>query len=207
MNAYFFKMSQQERNNILDQHKTIYDGFVTQYAQNSNTQPLYVQDYANDKGGITVNNKGGVGIYTNMNINESDAFTGAKYLPDESFDFGGPDEELQEYVSLGERLDKIGDGEHDFEHGTFDDEEFEEESCRHCNGLGYDEETEENCEWCDGTGIHNELHLSNKFDVFPKTKWSYDKNIGIEVDEEFEEPLQEQINKTLDMFKRFKTFL
>ena len=47
MNAYFFKMTNEERTNILDQHKEIYDGYVTQYA-NTNEQPLYVQDLAND---------------------------------------------------------------------------------------------------------------------------------------------------------------
>ena len=45
MNAYFFKMTNEERTNILDQHKEIYDGYVTQYA-NTNEQPLYVQDLA-----------------------------------------------------------------------------------------------------------------------------------------------------------------
>jgi len=95
MSQYFFKMSQDEKNNILDQHKTIYDGFVTQFGQTSNTQPLYVQDYANDKGGFVVSNKGNVKAYTNMGINESK-------LP----------------------LDQIGDSESDLENGTvdFDDE-------------------------------------------------------------------------------------
>ena len=36
MNAYFFKMSKDERNNILDQHKHVYDGYVTKYNQESN---------------------------------------------------------------------------------------------------------------------------------------------------------------------------
>jgi len=91
MSQYFFKVSQAERNNILDQHKTIYDGFVTQYGQTNNEQPLYVQDYANDKGGLVVTNKGVVKPYTNMGINES-------HLP----------------------LDQIGDSESDLENGTVD---------------------------------------------------------------------------------------
>lgn len=91
MSQYFFKMSQAEKNNILDQHKSIYDGFVTQFGQTSNTQPLYVQDYANDKGGLVVSNQGNVKSYTNMGINES-------HLP----------------------LDQIGDSESDLEHGTVD---------------------------------------------------------------------------------------
>ena len=71
MAQYFFKMTNEERDNILNQHKTIYDGYVTEYGQQSNTQPLYVQDYANDKEGLVVSNKGVVKPYTNMGINES----------------------------------------------------------------------------------------------------------------------------------------
>lgn len=70
MNSYFFKMNKQERENILDQHKHVYDGYVTKYNQQSNQYPLYVQDLANDKNGITVNNKGLVKTYTNVGINE-----------------------------------------------------------------------------------------------------------------------------------------
>ena len=67
MNAYFTKITKEEKENILDQHKKIYDGYVTQYGQNV-PQPLYVQDFANDKGGITINNKGEVTQYKNMNL-------------------------------------------------------------------------------------------------------------------------------------------
>ena len=35
MNAYFFKMTNEEKSNILDQHKEVYDGYVTQYAQSN----------------------------------------------------------------------------------------------------------------------------------------------------------------------------
>ena len=71
MNAYFFKMSKEEKSNILDQHKSLYDGYVTKYNQESNQSPLYVQDFANDKNGITLNNKGEVKPYKNFKINES----------------------------------------------------------------------------------------------------------------------------------------
>lgn len=71
MNAYFFNMSKEERSNILDQHKHLYDGYVTKYNQESNQQPLYIQDLANDKAGITINNKGNVSHYKNIGINES----------------------------------------------------------------------------------------------------------------------------------------
>ena len=131
MSAYFFKVSQAEKNNILDQHKQVYDGFVTTYGQQINQQPLYVQDYANDKEGMVVSNKGVVKSYTNMNINEA--------------------------------FDKIADDSDHFEHGTFDDEEPE-----------FDE---------------IDIVLTDMSDDF---------------DEDVLDSLQEQVNKTLDMFKRFK---
>lgn len=71
MNSYFFKMNKQERENILDQHKHLYDGYVTRDNTISNQTPLYVQDLANDKNGITINNKGVVKHYMNVGINEN----------------------------------------------------------------------------------------------------------------------------------------
>ena len=120
MAAYFFNITEEERNNILDKHKHLYDGYVTNYGTNKE-QPLYVQDLANDKNGITVNNRGEVKKYTNMGINES------MELP----------------------LDMIGDGDEDLEHGTMGNED--EDLCSHCNGRGYDEFTGNQCEWCGGS--------------------------------------------------------
>ena len=172
MNAYFFKMNQAEKNDILDQHRKVYDGFVTTYGQQINQQPLYVQDFANDKEGLTVNNKGVVKTYTNMNINEADAMTGAKYLPDISFDFGGPDDEFEsEYIGFDGR-DMIGDSSSDMEHGTFDDE----------------------------------ISYKIEFEVEPEFEDIDLNNFGDEIDIEILEPIQEQVNKTLDMFKRFKNY-
>jgi hypothetical protein len=117
MAAYFFNITEEERNNILDKHKHLYDGYVTNYGTNKE-QPLYVQDLANDKNGITVNNRGEVKKYTNMGINES------MELP----------------------LDMIGDGDDDLDHGTMGDEdlcshcggrgydEFTGDQCEWCGG-------------------------------------------------------------------------
>ena len=82
----------------MNQHKNVYDGYVTNYAKPSE-QPLYVQDFANDKDGITVSNKGVVKRYTNMGINENI-------------------DEME--------LDMIGDGP-DFKAGVFDEEIYEDE--------------------------------------------------------------------------------
>jgi hypothetical protein len=99
MKSYFLNIPNEERQNILDQHKTVYDGYVTNHI-NSSEQPLYVQDLANDKGGVTVNNKGEVKTYTNVGINENI-------------------DEME--------LDMIGDGPMDLEAGVFDEEMTEED--------------------------------------------------------------------------------
>ena len=161
MNAYFFKMTNEERTNILDQHKEIYDGYVTQYA-NTNEQPLYVQDLANDKNGITVNNRGEVGTYRNTGINEmkhdgkhtglfsgeatEDVYSGAELEPETSF------ESIDEI-----ELDTIGDGPDDLKNGTVDFEDYDD-------------------------------------DIF-------DDMDDIEI-----MSIHEQLDKTLDMFNRFKRY-
>jgi hypothetical protein len=99
MKAYFLNIPNEERNSILDQHKSIYNGYKTSYGTNAE-QPLFVQDLANDKGGITVNNKGEVKTYTNIGINEN----------------------IDEM-----KLDMIGDGPMDLEAGVFDEEMMEED--------------------------------------------------------------------------------
>ena len=99
MKSYFLNIPKEERENILDQHKNVYDGYVTNYAK-PKEQPLFVQDFANDKNGITVNNKGEVSVYKNMGINENM-------------------DEME--------LDMIGDGPMDLEAGVFDEEMYEED--------------------------------------------------------------------------------
>jgi len=197
MNQYFFKMTNEERTNILDQHKHVYDGYVTNYSK-PNEQPLYVQDFANDKGGITINNKGKITTYKNMGINEN-------ILENE--------EEDPYMVSVGEQLDMIGDGEDDLEHGTFshDDQNDRFVECPHCSGKGHDEFTDSECEWCGGTGMSDSFDeeeedeyggfMDDKEDSFDDIDTS---NLLGSNDEVTIDDLQEQVNKSLDMFRRFK---
>jgi hypothetical protein len=72
MRGYFGlgQLSSEEKSDILDQHKSVYNGYQTMQPQVSNTQPLTVYDFAGDKDGMVVNNKGEVKKYTNMGINE-----------------------------------------------------------------------------------------------------------------------------------------
>lgn len=62
--------SDAEKENILSQHNTPYDGFATLSRNPSNITPLTVQDFAKDKQGMTVRNNGKVQGFSNVGINE-----------------------------------------------------------------------------------------------------------------------------------------
>ena len=63
-------MTDEERQSILKQHATQYDGYAVKQ-NTSNLTPLTVYDAAGDKEGITVNNVGNVTTYKNFAINEN----------------------------------------------------------------------------------------------------------------------------------------
>ena len=222
MNAYFFKMTNEEKSNILDQHKTVYDGYVTSYVQPEKEQPLYTQDFANDKQGLTVSNKGVVTAYKNMGINEmkydgksTGLFSeeepkeqghisgGSAYEPEESFE-SEMDEEY--YVSLGEQLDMIGDGDDDLEHGVFghddesdmvlvspevdfDDEDefmdYDGDDASTWPGANYGDEDDDELVFNLGDGIFNDED---------------------DIDDEEVEGLFDDLRESLDMFKRFTKY-
>ncbi len=96
MNAYFFPVSNEERENILNRHKHVYNGYKTLNPNPvENEQPLFVQDFANDKGGLVVNNKGEVKPYTNMGINEAKKrkpYLATEEEVEEFFHFEDPEE-------------------------------------------------------------------------------------------------------------------
>jgi len=197
MAQYFFKMTNEERTNILDQHKTIYDGYVTEYAQGENKQPLYVQDFANDKGGITVNNKGEVKPYTNMGINES----------------------------IDGRLDMIGDGDDDLRNGTVDFSSIDNDEDGSYISLGITDDEDEDDHR--DLSMYNSHYGDKNFDfdieldevddtiLDLKPEWS-DEEEGIvndiyndnfdEVDEEEKDGFLNKLNESLDMFRRFKKY-
>lgn len=191
MNAYFFKMTNEEKTNILDQHKEVYDGYLTSYIKPSNEQPLYTQDFANDKEGLTVNNKGVVTAYKNMNINEmkhDNKSTGLFSDEEEEYNEGyisagteyAPEESFEE---VEEQLDMIGDGEDDLTNGTvdFDDDDrvFPDDS------FIFDEEDD------------FEMNLDDLMDLGDEEN---------EIEEDEKEEILNKINESLDMFKRLKKY-
>ena len=202
MAQYFFKMTNEERTNILDQHKTIYDGYVTEYAQGENKQPLYVQDFANDKGGITVNNKGEVKPYTNMGINES----------------------------IDGRLDMIGDGDDDLRNGTVDFSNIDNDEDDSYISLGIsinDDNDHRDLSMYNSHYGDKNFDFDNEEESFDieldevddtildlKPEWSDEEEIvndiyddGFdEVDEDEKDEFLNKLNESLDMFRRFKKY-
>ena len=194
MAQYFFKMTNEERTNILDQHKTIYDGYVTEYAQGENKQPLYVQDFANDKGGITVNNKGEVKPYTNMGINES----------------------------IDGRLDMIGDGDDDLRNGTVDFSSIDNDNDDSYISLGMTDNEDDHGDlsmynpYYGDKNFDFDIELDEVDDTILdlKPEWSDEEEIvndiyddGFdEVDEEEKDEFLNKLNESLDMFRRFKKY-
>ena len=174
---YMLNISDEEKQALLNQHSKPYDGYQTlRFPEPDNR--IHTYDPAGDKGGITVNNRGEVGEYRNMNINEmkydgkdtglfSDEATEDVYSGSHGFE---PEETFEELDEM--QLDTIGDGPMDLEHGTVD---FNEEVCSICGMI--------DCE-CD----------------------HHDDSIFDELDDDMVEPLQEQLNRTIDMFNRFKKY-
>jgi hypothetical protein len=180
MNAYFFNTTKEERENILDQHKKLYDGYVTKYNQESNMTPLYVQDLANDKGGITVSNKGNVTQYKNIGINESPLdriADGPKDLKNGTVDLDDAPNDRSEVDSIimHDRYPSP------VEEDSFG--EYEDEMMVNSDEYEYD---------------IDELEDYSAEDI--------SEDLFTEIDEEKLPDFMSQINESLDMFKRFKKY-
>jgi len=211
MNAYFFKMTKEEKSNILDQHKSLYDGYVTKYNQESNQYPLYVQDYANDKNGITVSNKGNVKQYTNININESpldrigdgpyDLKNGTvdidSYMDTEDRNtqfmhdvYPSPNEEEFDYESFGNYADDMKQNEDQYE---YDIDQLEDYSSEEINET-FDDDFE------DSEQDDPFIEMGEEFEEVDN------EEIISNVDEEDLPEFYSQLQESLDMFKRFKKY-
>jgi hypothetical protein len=183
MSVFFTNVSPEERANILDQHKHIYDGYVTQYGQGSNMTPLTVQDFANDKGGITVSNKGDVKAYTNMGINEDidrkDRIgDGPMDLPNGTVD-----------------VDSLSNPDHDMMHDGYPSPSDEDDDNDITVILSMDELDEDDDETIQVYDVNQ-----NQFDAEPVTDFS------AVIDEEILPEFMEKLNESLDMFRRFNKY-
>jgi len=142
MRGYFGlgQLSATDKTDILDQHKSVYNGYQTMQPQVSNRQPLYVYDDAGDKDGFVVNNRGEIKKYTNMGINEG---VNDKNVCESC---GGETNE-------GKVCEECSGG------------MYEEQMCESCGG-----ETNEGklCEECGGTGKKNIQELGGMDDGHPR---------------------------------------
>ena len=152
MRGYFGlgQLSASEKSDILNQHKSLYNGYQTMQPQVSNTQPLTVYDFAGDKEGLVVNNKGEVKKYTNMGINEQIVI----------------DDVLGGKIKIEEVCDECGsmimDGMcTECNYGHMEESELDEEICE-CGGKMY----EGACNEC-GSGYMEEEtgHLDDIYSV------------------------------------------
>ena len=214
MNAYFFKMDKQEKDNILDQHKHIYDGYVTKYNQQSNQTPLYVQDLANDKMGLTVNNKGVVKPYSNMNINEthtgSDMIGGDpqsqsnmkyRHLKNGTVDFDNfSDTNLVDKDTMNDNYPSPNENEQEYvSYGNFKDE-----MSQNLDQYEYDIDELEDYS-TDGLYSDNDETEDDETEDDEDYNFSDDLDIS-SVDEENQYDVLSNINESLNMFKKFKNY-
>ena len=161
-------MSDEDRESILKQHSTPYDGYATGNVQ-SNMTPLSVYDPAGDKFGVTVDNKGNVKQYTNHNVNEGVNEITAKpgnydeIEPTSEFESNGPQQSMTQ-LGVGKRpYDFVSQGPSDV----------------------YEDEVEE------------EMYEDAEFDDLLNA----DEDLQIQRDQ-----IEESVNKSLDMFKRFQKY-
>ena len=176
------QISNEEKQNILDKHKSLYNGYRAMYPEVNNEQPLYVYDPAQDKLGATMTNKGEVKPYTDYRINESKedmcSECGGMMQEGECTECGYTMEETKEGYKTGKLSDiynvsDLGNSEFDYvegggnKYGTFEKMHHMKESTATSNapvsyGKHYDEVKEPYDFVSDGpVGNGKTLRMSN----------------------------------------------
>lgn len=218
MNAYYFNITSEERQNILDKHKEVYNGYQALQPVGNNSYPLYTQDLANDKNGITVNNRGEVKTYTNVGINESVEKELDEITADDmdisdvetsyNFDSKGPEqyedgEEVDDYDKDYDMISKM----FGMDYGD-DDEGLEMASQSERPYIGMDIESILNGmnDIEDGEEMYSGEKKAYDFDSDgPVDSWDED-SMYEEVDEDLKESFKEKHNLIKKMFGRMKKF-
>ena len=154
-------MSDEDRQSILKQHSTVYDGYATGNVS-SNVTPLTVYDAAGDKEGITVDSLGNVKTYRNHNVNEITAKPGNYDSIDRAYAFesDGPQQSMTQMGMGKAPYDFVSKGPSD----VYEDEE---------------------------------LYGDVEFDDLLNNEYELDGE---------EDQIEESVNKSLDMFRRFNKY-
>jgi hypothetical protein len=143
--------------------------------------PLYVQDLANDKGGITINNKGEVTQYKNLGINESPL--------DKIAD--GPTDLENGTVDLD---------------GSYDDKSEVDSILMHDRYPSPVDEEDSFDEYEDEMEVNNDEYEYDIDELEDYSAEDISEDLFTEIDEEILPDFMSQINESLDMFKRFKKY-
>jgi hypothetical protein len=188
----FIGLTAKEKEDILQKHSKPYDGYSTM-GQSGNMYPITVYDDARDNQGVTLDNKNNPTLYKNHRINE----IAAKNLhydeidPAYEFDSDGPGDPNLGYDVYSQTLPS-----YDFDSQGPADPYY---------GGGTQPGDED-------TNIQNEPKTefdTKDFDEYIKdTSFEDlldDESLLDKREDELEE-IHESINKTKDMFKRFKNF-
>lgn len=157
-------MSDEDRQSIIKQHSTVYDGYATGNVQ-SNMTPLTVYDAAKDKEGVTVDSRGVVKTYRNHNINEITAkpLNYDEIEPAYKFESDGPQQSMTQ-MGMGKKpYDFISKGPSDV----------------------YEDELE--------GGVYDDIDFDALVDD--------DEDL-----QQHRDQIEESVNKSLDMFKRFRKY-
>ena len=154
-------MSDEDRQSILKQHSTVYDGYATGNVP-SNMTPLTVYDAAGDKEGITVDNLGNVKTYRNHNVNEITAKPGNYDSIDQAYEFesDGPQQSMTQMGMGKAPYDFVSKGPSD----VYEDEE-----------------------------LYGDVEFDDLLDK--------EDELNSEEDQ-----IEESVNKSLDMFRRFNKY-
>jgi len=231
MNFYSLgQLSNNEKSDILNKHKELYNGYRKVWQTVSNEQPLYIQDFANDKEGLVVTNKGNVKAYTNFGINEGiydvqDDFTGEFDYTEQEIDEVN-DEDLALAVSADgdPNLAVAMDEEEEYEVMTsaFMDEELDEISgpsplyskvdpAYNFKSDGPMQEVEEGFfDFMDDEEFEDVYDYDEKESAFDRIRRGKGdvEDIDFEEieDEQLRESLLKQKNKINEMFNRIKKY-